>query len=105
MSWSSFFVVAGFELSACILVVLVGLANDFAPLHEAEAFGIDTFEEENGESNLWSTDAPPDENLYENLDRLDIWDERLRKKREREEEKESREWDTWIKKIAFCTPE
>lgn len=85
------FFFAGFELLACILVVLVGLANDFAPLNEAEALGIDNFEEENDESNLWSSDAPPDENLYENLDRLDIWDARLRKKREREEEKEGRE--------------
>lgn len=45
-------------------------------------------EDEEFESNLWSSDAPPDEDLYENLDRLDIWDGRLRKKREMEKKED-----------------
>jgi hypothetical protein len=71
-------------------VGLVGLANDWEPLRRAETVEDDNSndEDEEFESNLWSSDAPPDEDLYENLDRLDIWDGRLRKKREMEKKED-----------------
>jgi hypothetical protein len=73
---------AGPALAACVLVGLLGAANDWAPLDLAARV------EEGGDgedSDLWRAASPPDEELFENLDRLDVWDARLHKENPCEE--------------------
>lgn len=74
--------IAGPALAACVLIGLLGAANDWAPLDLAA-----TLEEDGSgeDADLWRAASPPDEELFENLDRLDVWDERLRKQNPRKD--------------------